>query len=77
MVFLMSRRVSSRCAEAGTPLVSCSSKCLIQTVPAGSNVTLTVVAPGGAQTVTWDGPGTELRLTGPATLISRGEAWTG
>jgi diaminopimelate epimerase len=36
---------------------------------------LAVVAPGGAQTVVWDGPGTELRLTGPATLICRGEAW--
>ena len=27
---------------------------------------LRVVAPGGAQTVAWDGPGTELKLTGPA-----------
>ncbi len=36
---------------------------------------LTVVAPGGAQAVSWDGPGTELRLTGPASLIARGEAW--
>jgi diaminopimelate epimerase len=36
---------------------------------------LTVVAPGGAQTVAWDGPGKELFLTGPATLIARGEAW--
>jgi diaminopimelate epimerase len=36
---------------------------------------LTVAAPGGAQTVAWDGPGTELRLTGPAALIARGEAW--
>jgi diaminopimelate epimerase len=36
---------------------------------------LTVVAPGGAQTVEWDGPGFELELTGPATLIARGEAW--
>jgi diaminopimelate epimerase len=35
---------------------------------------LTVVAPGGAQTVEWEGPGTELTLTGPATLIARGEA---
>ena len=35
-----------------------------------------VVAPGGAQMVEWDGPGTELRLTGPASLIARGEAWT-
>ena len=43
----------------------------------GCQSPLTVVAPGGAQTVTWDGPGTELKLTGPATLISRGEAWAG
>lgn len=36
---------------------------------------VTVVAPGGRQSVTWDGPGTELCLTGPASLIARGEAW--
>jgi len=36
---------------------------------------LTVVAPGGAQTVAWDGPGADLSLTGPATLVARGEAW--
>jgi diaminopimelate epimerase len=36
---------------------------------------LLVVAPGGAQTVAWDGPGAELQLTGPAALIARGEAW--
>lgn len=36
---------------------------------------LIVVASGGAQTVAWDGPGTELKLTGPAVLIARGEAW--
>jgi len=36
---------------------------------------LTVVAPGGAQTIAWSGPGTELHLTGPAALIARGEAW--
>jgi diaminopimelate epimerase len=36
---------------------------------------LTVVASGGAQTVEWSGPGTELYLTGPAALIARGEAW--
>jgi diaminopimelate epimerase len=36
---------------------------------------LTVVAPGGAQTVRWSGPGTELRLTGPAALIALGEAY--
>ncbi len=36
---------------------------------------LTVLAPGGPQTVSWSGPGTELELTGPASLIARGEAW--
>jgi diaminopimelate epimerase len=36
---------------------------------------LAVSAPGGAQTVAWDGPGAELFLTGPATLIARGEAY--
>lgn len=41
----------------------------------GCHSPLTVVAPGGAQTVTWDGPGAELHLTGPAALIARGEAW--
>jgi len=38
---------------------------------------LRVVAPGGAQSVAWDGPGTELKLTGSAALIARGEAWDG
>jgi diaminopimelate epimerase len=36
---------------------------------------LTVVAPGGAQTVAWTGPGADLKLTGPAALIARGEAF--
>lgn len=36
---------------------------------------LTVVAPGGPQSVIWRGFGSELALTGPATLIARGEAW--
>jgi len=36
---------------------------------------LKVVAPGGAQTVEWEGPGSELMLTGPASLIAYGEAW--
>lgn len=43
----------------------------------GCSSPLRVAAPGGAQTVTWDGPGRELRLTGPAALIARGEAWGG
>ncbi len=41
----------------------------------GCTSPLTVVAPGGAQTVTWEGPGSELKLTGPASLIAHGEAW--
>jgi diaminopimelate epimerase len=36
---------------------------------------LRVAAPGGTQTVQWDGPGRELLLTGPASLIAQGEAW--
>lgn len=36
---------------------------------------LTVVAPGGAQTVAWSAPSEELFLTGPAALVARGEAW--
>jgi diaminopimelate epimerase len=41
----------------------------------GCHSPLTVIAPGGSQTVAWDGPGAELRLTGPAALIARGEAF--
>jgi len=41
----------------------------------GCRSPLTVVAPGGAQTIAWSGPGTELYLTGSASLIARGEAW--
>lgn len=36
---------------------------------------LEVVAPGGIQTVEWAGDGENLFLTGPATLLCRGEAW--
>lgn len=53
---------SSATATAALALHGCSSP-------------LRVVAPGGPQTVAWTGPGTELQLTGPATLIARGEAW--
>jgi diaminopimelate epimerase len=41
----------------------------------GCTSPLKVVAPGGAQTVAWNGLGSELFLTGPASLIARGEAW--
>jgi diaminopimelate epimerase len=43
----------------------------------GCNSPLRVVAPGGPQTVNWRSFGAELELTGPATLIARGEAWYG
>ena len=36
---------------------------------------LRIVAPGGAQTVEWSAPNAELHLTGPASLIARGEVW--
>jgi diaminopimelate epimerase len=36
---------------------------------------LRVLSPGGAQTVEWQSTDAELHLTGPATLIARGEAW--
>jgi diaminopimelate epimerase len=54
---------TSACATAAIALYGCHSP-------------LNVVAPGGAQTVEWGGPGTELMLTGPASLIARGEAWS-
>lgn len=41
----------------------------------GCGSPLRVIAPGGVQTVAWNGAGTELELTGPASLIARGEAW--
>ncbi len=36
-----------------------------------------VIAPGGAQVVRWQGEGQNLHLTGPATLVARGEFWAG
>ena len=36
---------------------------------------LEVIASGGAQSVKWQGPGEKLYLTGPATLVARGEAF--
>jgi diaminopimelate epimerase len=41
----------------------------------GASSELDVLAAGGMQTVRWAGPGQNLFLTGPATLIARGEAW--
>jgi diaminopimelate epimerase len=36
---------------------------------------LRVKAPGGTQIVRWQGPGSELQLTGPAELVCFGETW--
>jgi diaminopimelate epimerase len=36
---------------------------------------LRVKAPGGTQIVRWQGPGSELHLTGPAELVCFGETW--
>ena len=36
---------------------------------------LRVLSPGGVQTVVWSAQDAELLLTGPASLIARGEAW--
>jgi len=41
----------------------------------GLNAELTVKAPGGAQLVSWPGGSAEMTLTGPAELISLGEAF--
>ena len=41
----------------------------------GASPVLRVLAPGGAQTVQWQGSGSEIRLTGPAELICFGETW--
>jgi len=53
---------STACTTAAIGLHGCTSP-------------LRVIAPGGAQTTVWGGPGTEVELTGPASLIARGEAW--
>jgi diaminopimelate epimerase len=41
----------------------------------GAAPVLRVIAPGGAQTVEWQGPGSGILLTGPAELICFGETW--
>jgi len=41
----------------------------------GGNSPIEVAAPGGIQTVEWAGGEEKLYLTGPATLVARGEAW--
>jgi len=42
---------------------------------AGCQSPLKVVSPGGPQTVNWEGIGTGLNLTGPASIIAQGKAY--
>jgi diaminopimelate epimerase len=41
----------------------------------GGGTPMEIAAPGGVQSVTWAADDKPLYLTGPATLVSRGEAW--
>lgn len=41
----------------------------------GCTSPLLVVAPGGPQTVAWEGIGTGLNLTGPASIVAYGKGW--
>ncbi len=43
----------------------------------GATSPIEIFAPGGMQVVRWSGGNEPLLLTGPATLIARGEAWPG
>jgi diaminopimelate epimerase len=43
----------------------------------GGRSPVTVHAPGGSQQVDWKGPGTDMILTGPATIIAAGEVLLG
>jgi diaminopimelate epimerase len=54
----------------GTCAAACAAIALLHNAPV-----LRVLAPGGAQTVAWQGPGHEILLTGPAELVCLGEAW--
>jgi diaminopimelate epimerase len=59
-------------SSSGTGTSACATAAIAQGL---AQSPLRVVAPGGAQSVQWDGPGKELFLTGPASLIAHGEAW--
>jgi diaminopimelate epimerase len=50
------------CASAAAAIAHC-----------GARSPITVHAPGGSQKVEWTGPGAEMILIGPATLVAAGE----
>ncbi|MGA8111119.1 MAG: diaminopimelate epimerase [Acidobacteriaceae bacterium] len=54
------------CSAATVAIASC-----------GGKSPLTIHAPGGSQRVDWSGPGSEMTLTGPASLIATGEVFVG
>ncbi len=61
-------------ASSGTGTCACAAAAIAH---CGGRSPLTVHAPGGAQRVEWNGPGTEMILTGPAELIASGEVLLG
>jgi diaminopimelate epimerase len=61
-------------SSSGTGTCSCATALLEF---CGGKSPVTVHAPGGTQLVEWPGPGTEMVLTGPATLIAAGEVLLG
>ena len=54
------------CSAAAVAIASC-----------GGKSPLSIHAPGGSQRVDWSGPGSEMILTGPASLIATGEVFGG
>jgi diaminopimelate epimerase len=77
---LDAKRIAIRIYERGVGPTTSSGTGTCATAAAtmfarGRHGSLLVSAPGGEQRVDWDGPESELVLTGPAELIAAGEAW--
>jgi diaminopimelate epimerase len=77
---LDAKRIAIRIYERGVGPTTSSGTGTCATAAAtmfarGRHGSLLVSAPGGEQRVDWDGPESELVLTGPAELIATGEAW--
>jgi diaminopimelate epimerase len=61
-------------SSSGTGTCSCATALIAY---CGGKSPVTIHAPGGTQVVEWAGPGTEMRLTGPANLVAAGEVLLG
>jgi diaminopimelate epimerase len=61
-------------SSSGTGTCSCATALIAY---CGGRSPVTVHAPGGTQLVEWSGAGTEMTLTGPASLIAAGEVLLG